>query len=85
MPWTVSTWRGALGSCSTFWRRLSTWVSIVIAVIAFMFLRSGFDREELMAQQEEQKRLLEEEKARRAGKTVGGGASKQKIQVQRKR
>ena len=63
----------------------STWVSIVIAVIAFMFLRSGFDREELMAQQEEQKRLLEEEKARRAGKTVGGGASKQKIQVQRKR
>lgn len=57
------------------------WVSLVVALIAFFFLRSGFDREELMAQQEEQKRMLEQEKTRRAGSAAG----KQKIQVQRKR
>lgn len=56
------------------------WVSLLIGLIAFYFLRSGLDREELMAQQEEQKRLLDEERARRAG-----NAPKQKIQVQRKR
>lgn len=57
------------------------WISLVIALIAFMILRSGLDREQLMEQQEEQKRLLEEEKRRRAGE----GPAKQKIKVQRKR
>ncbi|MCB0886134.1 MAG: ABC transporter permease, partial [Propionibacteriaceae bacterium] len=46
---------------------LPVWVSILIAVIAFSFLRSGFDREALMEQQQEQKRMLDAEKARRAG------------------
>lgn len=57
------------------------WISLVLGAIAFTFLRSGFDREQLMEQQAEQKRLLEEEKARRAGVAVG----KQPIKVQRKR
>ena len=56
------------------------WVSLVIALIAFFFLRSGFDKDELMAQQEEQKRALDEERARRNGTA----APKQKIQVQRR-
>lgn len=58
-----------------------TWVSLVIATIAFMLLRSGLDRETLMEQQEEQKRLMEEERAKRNG----GGAAKSRIIVQRKR
>ena len=58
------------------------WISLVLAVIAFSFLRSGFDKDQLFEQQEEQKRLLEEEKARRSGAAAPG---KQKIQVQRKR
>lgn len=57
------------------------WISLVLAVIAFTFLRSGFDKDQLMEQQEEQKKLLAEEKARRNGT----GPAKQKIQVQRKR
>lgn len=59
----------------------SAWISLVIAAIAFGFLRSGLDKDSLLEQQEEQKRMLEEEKARRNG-TV---APKQKIQVQRRR
>ncbi|MHA6512473.1 DUF6297 family protein [Tessaracoccus sp. Z1128] len=58
------------------------WVSLIIALIAFMLLRSGLDRDTLMDQQAEQKRLLEEEKTRRSG---GPGSPKQKIQVPRKR
>lgn len=59
----------------------SPWISLVIAAIAFGFLRSGLDKDSLMEQQEEQKKLLEEEKARRNGSAVG----KEKIKVQRKR
>lgn len=58
----------------------SMWISLVIGFIAFFFLRSGFDKDELMEQQEQQKKLLEEERARRAGQTAA-----KKIQVQRKR
>lgn len=57
------------------------WISLVIAVIAFTFLRSGFDRDTLMEQQAEQKKMLDEERARKAGTAP----AKQKIQVQRKR
>ena len=57
------------------------WISLVVGLIAFMILRSGLDREQLMEQQEEQKRLLEEEKRRRAGELP----PKQKIKVQRNR
>lgn len=60
---------------------LPVWVSILIAVIAFSFLRSGFDREALMEQQQEQKRMLDAEKARRAGTS---SAPVKKVQVQRK-
>ncbi|MFT3887588.1 MAG: DUF6297 family protein [Arachnia sp.] len=60
---------------------LPVWVSLVIAVIAFSLLRSGFDRDAIMEQQEEQRRILEAEKARRAGLAAPG---KQKVQVQRK-
>ncbi len=59
----------------------SAWISLVIAAIAFGFLRSGLDKDSLLEQQEEQKRMLEEEKARRNGTA----APKQKIQVQRRR
>lgn len=57
------------------------WISLVIGLMAFMFLRSGLDREQLMEQQEEQKRMLEEEKRRRSGELP----PKQKIKVQRNR
>ena len=67
-------------SMKTVW---PVWISFALAIIAFMFLRSGLDRDQLLEQQAEQKRLLEEEKARRAG--AKAGAPKQKIQVQRKR
>ncbi|HMR12943.1 MAG TPA: DUF6297 family protein [Arachnia sp.] len=60
---------------------LPVWVSIIIAVIAFSFLRSGFDREALMEQQAEQKRVLDAEKARRAGTS---STPVKKVQVQRK-
>lgn len=59
----------------------SAWISLVIAAIAFGFLRSGLDKDSLLEQQEEQKRMLEQEKARRNGTA----APKQKIQVQRRR
>ncbi|AQP46390.1 ABC transporter permease [Tessaracoccus aquimaris] len=59
----------------------SPWISLVIAAIAFGFLRSGLDKESMMEQQEELKRQQEEEKQRRAGTLPG----KEKIQVQRKR
>lgn len=59
----------------------SAWISLVIAAIAFGFLRSGLDKDSLLEQQEEQKRMLEEEKARRNATA----APKQKIQVQRRR
>ena len=57
------------------------WISLVIAAIAFGFLRSGLDKESMMEQQEELKRQQEEEKQRRAGTLPG----KEKIRVQRKR
>lgn len=57
------------------------WISLVVGLIAFMILRSGLDREQLMEQQEEQKRLMEEEKRRRSGDLP----PKQKIKVQRTR
>lgn len=59
----------------------SPWISLVIAAIAFGFLRSGLDKDQMMEQQEELKRQQEEEKRRRAGTLP----PKQKIQVQRKR
>ena len=61
----------------------SHWISIVIAVIAFGFLRSGVDRETMMEQQQEQRRQMEEAKAQREGR--GPAASKEKIKVQRRR
>lgn len=61
---------------------LPSWVSAAIAAIAFAFLRSGFDKDQLMEQQEEQRKVLEEEKARRQGKATG---SSEKIRVQRRR
>lgn len=60
---------------------LPSWVSLAIAGIAFAFLRSGFDREELMAQSAEQQRELERAKAQREGRN----SSKEKIKVQRRR
>lgn len=61
----------------------SHWISIVIAVIAFGFLRSGFDREAMMEQQEEQRKQMAEAKALRQGGSTG--APKEKIKVQRRR
>ena len=58
------------------------WISLVIAAIAFGFLRSGMDREALMEQQKEQAKVLEAEKAKRKG---GGSAGGDKIKVQRRR
>ncbi|HJE51369.1 MAG TPA: DUF6297 family protein, partial [Tessaracoccus flavescens] len=58
-----------------------TWISFLIALVAFMVLRTGIDRDQLMEQQAEQKQLLEEERALRAG----NAAPKEKIKVQRKR
>lgn len=58
------------------------WISLIIAVIAFMILRSGLDRDSMLEQQAEQKKQLEAEKARRSG---GAAAPAKKIQVQRKR
>ena len=58
-----------------------SWISLVIALIAFLALRSGLDQQRLLEQQEEQRRLLEEEKARRAGVV----AAKNRIKVQRRR
>ena len=52
------------------------WVSLGIAVVTWLFLRSGIDQQSLMAQREEQQRLLDEQKAARSG---------QKIKVQRRR
>ncbi|MFD0865948.1 DUF6297 family protein, partial [Tessaracoccus lubricantis] len=57
------------------------WISLVVGLIAFMILRSGLDREQLMEQQEEQKRQLDEERRRRDGTA----APRDKIKVQRKR
>lgn len=58
------------------------WISLVIAAIAFAFLRSGMDRESMMEQQKEQQKLLAAEKEkRRAGST----SSSEKIRVQRRR
>ncbi|QTO38971.1 ABC transporter permease [Tessaracoccus sp. MC1865] len=57
------------------------WISLVVGLIAFMILRSGLDREQLMEQQEEQKRELAEERRRREGTA----APKAKIKVQRNR
>lgn len=59
----------------------SPWISAVIALIAFSFLRSGIDQQSLMEQQEEQKRLLEEAKAQREG----ASRTREKVRVQRKR
>ncbi|WP_260425150.1 DUF6297 family protein [Arachnia propionica] len=58
-----------------------SWISLVIAMIVFMMLRSGLDQQALLEQQEEQRRLLEQEKARRAGAV----AAKNRIKVQRRR
>ncbi len=58
------------------------WISLVIAAIAFGFLRSGMDREALMEQQKEQAKILEAEKAKRKGGGTPGG---DKIKVQRRR
>ncbi len=58
------------------------WISLIIAAIAFGFLRSGLDREALMEQQQEQARILEAEKAKRKG---GGPPGGEKIKVQRRR
>jgi len=52
------------------------WVSLGIAVVTWLFLRSGIDQQSLMDQREEQQRLLDEQKAARSG---------QKIKVQRRR
>ncbi|MCG6567295.1 DUF6297 family protein [Tessaracoccus sp. ZS01] len=57
------------------------WISLVVGLIAFMILRSGLDRDQLMEQQEEQKRELAEERRRRDGTA----APKSKIKVQRNR
>ncbi|MGO1488115.1 MAG: DUF6297 family protein [Arachnia sp.] len=57
------------------------WISLVIAAIAFAFLRSGLDREAMMEQQKEQQKLLDAEKAKRKG---GGAQGGQKIKVQRR-
>ena len=59
----------------------SAWISLVIALIAFSLLRTGFDKEALAAQQEEQKKQLEEMKAQRQGR----GPAAQKVKVQRRR
>ncbi len=58
------------------------WISLIIAAIAFGFLRSGMDREALMEQQKEQAKVLEAEKAKRKG---GATAAGDKIKVQRRR
>ncbi len=58
------------------------WISLAIAAIAFMFLRSGMDREALMEQQAEQQKILATEKAKRKGGAAPGG---DKIKVQRRR
>ncbi len=58
------------------------WISLVIAAIAFGFLRSGMDREAMMEQQKEQQKVLADEKAKKKG---GGGAGGEKIKVQRRR
>ena len=57
------------------------WISLAIAAIAFMFLRSGMDRETLMEQQAEQKKILDAEKAKRNGAAAPGS---NKIKVQRR-
>lgn len=59
----------------------SAWISLVIAIIAFSFMRSGLDRDSLMEQQEEQRKQMEEMRAQRSG----GGQSREKVKVQRKR
>lgn len=59
----------------------SAWISLVIAVIAFSFMRSGLDRDALMEQQEEQKREMEAAKAKREGR----GPAAQRTKVQRRR
>lgn len=57
---------------------LPSWVSIVIAVIVFMFLSSGLDQEALMEQSKEQRRMLEEERAKVS-------RPKEKVKIQRGR
>ena len=58
-----------------------SWVSLVIATITWLVLRSGFDQQALMDEREEQQRLLAEQKSGRSGRGGGG----QKVRVQRKR
>lgn len=58
------------------------WISLAIAAIAFMFLRSGMDREGLMEQQAEQQKILAAEKAKRKG---GSASGSDRIKVQRRR
>ena len=58
-----------------------SWISLGIAVVAWLVLRSGFDQQALMDEREEQQRLLEEQRSGGPGRR--GGA--QKVRVQRKR
>ena len=58
-----------------------SWISLGIATVTWLVLRSGFDQQALMDEREEQQRLLEEQKSGRSGRG-GGGA---KVRVQRKR
>ena len=58
-----------------------SWISLGIATVTWLVLRSGFDQQALMDEREEQQRLLEEQKSGRSGRGGGG----QKVRVQRKR
>lgn len=58
-----------------------SWVALVIALIAFLMLRSGLDQQALLEQQEEQRRLLEQERAKRSGVS----AARTRVKVQRRR
>ena len=53
-------------------------VSLGIAVVAFSFLRSGFDQQAIMDENEERKRQLERAKA-----GASSGKPRQKIKVKR--
>lgn len=59
----------------------SPWLSVVIGLIAFTLLRSGFDQQAMLDQQQEQQRRLEEVRAQREGR----GPVKEKVKIQRKR
>ena len=58
-----------------------SWISLGIATVTWLVLRSGFDQQALMDEREEQQRLLEEQRSGRPGRGGGG----QKVRVQRKR